>query len=242
MDTIPEALPSALTPIGNPQNLFIHWYYDLNPVEFLQVIAPLSLFFLGGLFLFSLLFGKGQRSSGEKALQIKPKGYFYPFALVILVLAAMRFLPVYVGIIVLLYAVIWDRKSLKIDYPLLLLFLCLFGLTENVKALLSSRVVAHPRHVFVLAAVLSQFISNVPAALLLAKLTSQWQALLWGGSVGGVGNVFASLANLIAYRLFVTSPEAERIPPARFLLQFTAMGYLAFAMGIALFEFRTLWV
>ncbi|RUM28506.1 MAG: hypothetical protein DSY42_08245, partial [Aquifex sp.] len=37
---------SALTPLGNPQNLYIYWFYDVNPISFVLTIAPLSLVFL----------------------------------------------------------------------------------------------------------------------------------------------------------------------------------------------------
>jgi Na+/H+ antiporter NhaD/arsenite permease-like protein len=37
---------SALTPFGNPQNLFIYWFYGLHAAEFLPVILPLSLVML----------------------------------------------------------------------------------------------------------------------------------------------------------------------------------------------------
>src|SRR5690554_6797570 len=49
--------------------------------------------------------------------------------------------------------------------------------------------------------VVSQFISNVPATILLASFTDDWQALAWGVSVGGFGLAIGSLANLIALRL-----------------------------------------
>jgi len=37
---------SALTPFGNPQNLFIYWFYGLHPANFVKVIAPFSIAFL----------------------------------------------------------------------------------------------------------------------------------------------------------------------------------------------------
>ena len=50
-------------------------------------------------------------------------------------------------------------------------------------------------------AVLSQGISNVPAAIMLAEFTKDWRALAFGVSVGGFGIAIGSLANLIAVRL-----------------------------------------
>ncbi len=224
---------SALTPIGNPQNLFIYWYYDLRPLVFIKTIAPFSLFFLGLLALIAMRIPGGGKQD-QAAPPLETKGYFYLGALVVFVFAAMRLLPVSLGGIVLLFALFKDRKALHIDYALLATFFCLFGLTENLKVIVFSNL-HHSEHVFLLAAALSQFISNVPAALVLAKLTSNWQALLWGVSVGGFGNLLGSLANLIAYRLFVKSKAAQQTSSHRFLLEFTLWGYAAFGLGILLF-------
>jgi Na+/H+ antiporter NhaD/arsenite permease-like protein len=54
---------------------------------------------------------------------------------------------------------------------------------------------------FAAGAILSQGISNVPAAIMLAEFTKDWRALAYGVSVGGFGFAIGSLANLIAVRL-----------------------------------------
>ena len=48
----------------------------------------------------------------------------------------------------------------------------------------------------------SQFISNVPAAMLLAAFSQQREALLLGVNVGGLGTLIASMASVISYKLF----------------------------------------
>jgi Na+/H+ antiporter NhaD/arsenite permease-like protein len=54
---------------------------------------------------------------------------------------------------------------------------------------------------YLAAVVTSQFISNVPAAILLERYVHDLPALAAGVSVGGFGCVIGSLANLIALRL-----------------------------------------
>jgi Na+/H+ antiporter NhaD/arsenite permease-like protein len=49
---------------------------------------------------------------------------------------------------------------------------------------------------------LSQVISNVPAAFLIAPFTTNQQAVILGVNIGGLGTLLASLANLIGYNLF----------------------------------------
>jgi Na+/H+ antiporter NhaD/arsenite permease-like protein len=58
-----------------------------------------------------------------------------------------------------------------------------------------------PMHAFFIAAITSQVISNVPAAIMLESFTKHWQPLAYGVSVGGFGWCIGSLANLIAMRL-----------------------------------------
>ncbi len=224
---------SALTPFGNPQNLFLYWYYNLKPIPFLKTIAPFSLTFLFLLGIVTFFLSPVRPKSEKKEIKLGPSALFYLIFLVVFILAAIRIIPVAIGGLVFFYALFRDRESLNIDYALLGTFFCLFGLTENLKFILISSL-KHPEHVFLLSAGLSQMISNVPAALLLAKFTTHWKALLWGVSVGGFGNLIGSLANLIAYRLFVIDPALRESSP-KFLLEFTLLGYLAFGIGVALF-------
>jgi Na+/H+ antiporter NhaD/arsenite permease-like protein len=48
----------------------------------------------------------------------------------------------------------------------------------------------------------SQFISNVPAAMLLAGFTQNARELLLGVDVGGLGTLIASMASVISYKLY----------------------------------------
>jgi Na+/H+ antiporter NhaD/arsenite permease-like protein len=65
-----------------------------------------------------------------------------------------------------------------------------------------SAVLGSPLRVFLSSAALSQVISNVPAAVLLAGFTSNYRELLYGVSAGGLGTLIASLASLISYKLY----------------------------------------
>lgn len=55
---------------------------------------------------------------------------------------------------------------------------------------------------FVPAALFSQIISNVPAAVVLSRFTGDWAGLLAGVNVGGAGTPIASLATLIVITQF----------------------------------------
>jgi len=224
---------SALTPFGNPQNLFIYWFYNVEPAAFLGTVAPLVLLFSAVLLLAALFFGKKARTRRERSAPVHAPGllHLYLFFLAVTVGAVLKLLPIAACGLVLLYALGWDRKSLKVDYALLLTFACFFGLTGNLKSVLAGRL-EHAGNVFLFSALLSQFMSNVPATLLLADFTTNWKALLWGVSVGGFGSLVASLANLIGYRLYIKSSEREERNGSRFLIRFHAVSYALFLLGL----------
>jgi Na+/H+ antiporter NhaD/arsenite permease-like protein len=66
---------------------------------------------------------------------------------------------------------------------------------------LTTAAIEWPGGAYGVGAVLSQGMSNVPAAIFLASFTEDWRALAWGVNVGGFGLAIGSLANLIALRL-----------------------------------------
>ncbi len=233
LETLAANAGSALSPFGNPQNLFLYWFYDVPFGRFVMAIAPFSAVFLVALLGGALLLRvNGNPSAAARPVpQLSPTAYVYVGALGTFALAILRVLPLSVGGGVLLYALLADRRSLHVDYALLATFACFFGFTDNLRVLLAG-VLTHPHHVFLLAALLSQGISNVPAALLLADFTMRWQALLWGVSVGGFGSLVGSLANLIAYRIYT---RQVRGASRDFLLKFHLASYAAFFVGTALY-------
>ncbi|NOZ49252.1 MAG: hypothetical protein GXP37_04290 [Chloroflexi bacterium] len=224
---------SALTPFGNPQNLFIYWYYDLHPVTFITTIAPFSLTFLIILAISSFIIKTKTNTHNPAKLQnINMSAYIYGFLLIIVLLTVLHVLPFLTSLLVVIFALLFDRKTLRVDYALLFSFFFFFGLAENMKMLLASEI-KHSEHVFLFSALASQIISNVPATLLFAKFTTNWEALLWGTNVGGFGSLFGSLANLIAYKLYVTHENTNN--PVIFTAKFLIIGYMAFFLAIGLY-------
>ena len=222
---------SALTPLGNPQNLFIYWFYNISPETFFVSIAPFCTAFLAVL-LPASAFIRISAASSPTTARISYSACIYCVFLLAVILTVLRVLPVSIGLIAILYALIFDRLSLRVDYALVLTILCFFGLSENLKQIVASRI-EHSGHVFILSALSSQVISNVPSTLLFAKVTAQWKALLWGVNVGGFGSPIGSLANLIAYKLYVAHEHSNH--PASFIAKFLLLGYAAYFIGIGLY-------
>jgi Na+/H+ antiporter NhaD/arsenite permease-like protein len=89
-------------------------------------------------------------------------------------------------------------------------------------------------------ALLSQLVSNVPAAMLLAPAArgaAGLHGLLWGVTAGGCGTPIASIANLIGAQLFLQSGAPARpfwkaftAVSAVFLVTLTLFGLLLLTM------------
>ncbi len=224
---------SAFTPFGNPQNLYIYWYYNLSPIEFISSIAAFSM-----VFLLLLLVSAGFIKTEIKLQKLtvitvnKRQALIYGVLFIIVLLTILHVLPVLSGFAVLIFALLFDRPALKVDYALLLSFLFFFGLADDLKLILATEI-NHSGNIFLLSALSSQFISNVPATLLFAKFTSNWEALLWGVNAGGFGTLFGSLANLIAYKLYITHTSSEH--KAKFTAQFMFFGFTALFISIVLY-------
>ena len=228
---------SALTPFGNPQNLYIYWFYDVPPAQFIQTMAPFSLAFLCLLILCSYFIKtEAALQATSSTVKISRLAYFHVIFLALVILVVLHTLPLETIFPLVLSAVLFDRKAFRVDYSLLLTFFFFFGIAENMKALLISEI-AHSKHVFVLSAVASQLMSNVPVALVFAKFTHNWAALLWGTNTGGFGSLVGSLANLIAYKIYLS--QGTEAHPIIFTAKFLAIGYAAFFLSIALFYIYT---
>ncbi|BDY12132.1 hypothetical protein HCR_04440 [Hydrogenimonas cancrithermarum] len=221
---------AALTPFGTPQNLFIYSFYDVDTLRFIETIAPFSI----GMLLFFLVVSFFMKATKETSFRRKKRPVEKPMALSylvllgIVVLCVLRLLPVGTAVLALVFVLFFDRRSLKVDYGLLLTFLAFLGLTANIKEMIGG-MIHHPGHIFILSASMSQFISNVPTTLLLNRFTGEWEALLWGTNVGGFGSLVAALANLITYKLYVAYGDRQRV--GIFAKKFVVAGYVAFFVG-----------
>ena len=223
---------SSLTPFGNPQSLFIYWFYDLRADTFIEAIAPFSLSFLCILAVISL-FVTTKISVVKKPVQkVDKKAYYYAVLLLTVILTILHVVPTETAIIVIIFSLIFDRRALSVDYTLLITFLLFFGIADNLKAILAPGI-NYSDHIFLFSALASQVISNVPATLIFAEHTNNWQALLWGANVGGLGGLFGSMARLIVYKIYVRHESTSDTP--RFTMLFLVTGYMAMLLSIGLY-------
>ena len=214
---------SALTPFGNPQNIFIYWFYHIDYIKFIKVISLFSIVSLCIIAVCAVfLHVEKKQTAVDYKKDIHKSFYIHILFLFMTILIIFHLLPIELGFIPLIVYFILQKENFKIDYILLLTFFFFFGFTDNVKYILNIRF-ENSGQVFLFSSVISQFISNVPSALLISDFTGNWKALLWGVNVGGYGNLVGSLANLIAYRIY-NSHTKDKF----FLIKFTTAGYFMF--------------
>ncbi|MEM5384632.1 sodium:proton antiporter [Paraburkholderia phymatum] len=203
---------SVLTPLGNPQNLFLWQTSGVSFAGFVLALAPLCAALMAMLYALTALAFK--RIDLDLSKDTEPHPVDRPllgvalllFAAFVLLADAHRpgigLIGVGVGFI------FWrPRIVMKIDWLLLLIFVFMFIVLRSLAALpwvhaaVGQMHLTTPLRAYAASAVLSQFISNVPAAIMLAEFSKDWRALAFGASVGGFGFAIGSLANLIAMRL-----------------------------------------
>lgn len=244
LQTIAANLGSMMTPVGNPQNLFLYARYEMGLGEFFSAMIPLGLVSLvmlcAGVF-FLRDHTLTVRFPGEEAPLCKWRAILYGVLFVCCLLTVFRVLDVlWLTILVIVVLLIFSRKLLlRVDYSLLLTFVCFFvfvgnlrqvpAVQEGVSWLLSGREVAA-------SVLVSQVISNVPAAVMLSSFTENGRALLLGTNIGGLGTLIASLASLISFRLYSRTPGAKG---GSYILQFTLwnLAFLAILLMLGIWVF-----
>jgi len=183
---------------------------------------------------FFVLGVKAKPSKEEKFKLDLKRCCIYLLFFTLFVVSLIGFLPLWIGIVIPLYVVLFDRKTLLVDYGLLLTFLAFFGFSDNLSSFLKDIPLKDSKGVFWSAVLGSQIFSNVPTALILGGLIKPTlkNALLWGVNAGGFGTLVGSMANLIAYRLY-TSIEGNR---KRALIWFHIFGFTFLCFAILLYS------
>lgn len=232
LQTVAANLGSMLTPIGNPQNLYLYGLTGMSLIGFIKIMLPFSLV-SAILLVLSLLIipgrekslSKNDRSSITSHFGSKRQIIIYAVLFAIALLTVVRILPWYVfAIIVLVIVGGMDFKILfRADYILLLTFIGFFIFTGNmgrievISSFLEEVLIGRE---FGISVALSQVISNVPATLMLSGFTMNYKSLLIGVNVGGLGTLIASMASLISYKAYSKEYQEKS---GKYLLVFTAV-------------------
>lgn len=235
LETIAANLGSMLTPLGNPQNLYLYTISGLSIGAFVRIMLPYSFVSAILLLIFILFLPKDTVSTAtaantanstntvtasntsnviceavkaRKNSRILFTAYLILFLLCLL--TVLHILPYQIMFLLVLTGfLLLDYRVLKdVDYFLLLTFLCFFIFIGNMKQIsLVHELISKllVHHEVLMGIGASQIISNVPAAILLSGFTDDYSALLIGVNLGGLGTLIASLASLISFKFYANS-------------------------------------
>lgn len=202
---------SALTPVGNPQNLFLWGRSGVSIGAFIGTMLPVVVIAMVALLLSTVLAFSSRKldTGGNRAPPVDR-----PLLLLSLLLYAPFLVLIDTGrpalacaIVLAVYALFARRVLAGVDWALLAVFVLMFvdlrlaAQTDVVHRAIAAIGVQDPMRLYATAVLTSQLISNVPAAILLSEYSSDWATIAYGVSVGGFGLLIGSLANLIAIRL-----------------------------------------
>lgn len=246
MQNIAAIRGSLLTPFGSPQNLFIFGQSGVSVWEFVGYMSPIWVISGALLVVFVIvLFSKNLKQKTDIPIEAypsdsiednTPKRLTYLFLFLIIIwLIVSRFEAWYwVGLMILVAVVIFDPKVLlKTDYVLLITFFCFFLFSSSIASNQTvseflSRVVAGRE--YWVSILLSQVISNVPAAIVLYPFSTHTGGLLYGLDSAGLVSIIGSLASVINYRIYVREYPKGGL---KFLAVFEIVSLIFFAIIVA---------
>ena len=223
LEIIAANVIGCLTPLGNPQNLFVFHRSGWSAAHFVLVMTPFVLWCGAAVVGMTLYFTRSrpmrvQEVAPVARLPLSAAAGVFCFALVLLNIA--RVAEAWVAALAAAVAgvVFLRRRLLRVDYSIVPLFFFGFIVVEGLRTF----GLRPAGSIYASSIVASQFISNVPATILLSPFAGgDWRELLYGVNAGGCGTIIASLANLLGWRLYVR--ESNRDPA--FLRRLTVLNF-----------------
>jgi Na+/H+ antiporter NhaD/arsenite permease-like protein len=204
---------STLTPIGNPQNIYLWHMWNVSFAGFILRMLPVVSVLVVILLLFvRLVFSDREirfnRKSNKDTLQKKSLFSISLVMLIVFVISfELRYVQILLPVVFAVFLVSFRKVLLKVDWLLILLFMVIFvdfhviSEMRVVSEAMRNLNLAASGNVFLFSGTISQFISNVPAGVFMSKYSHDWLAIVLGVNIGGNGLVIASLANVIALRM-----------------------------------------
>lgn len=205
MQTIAANVGCMVLPIGSPHNIVMYTVSGISFESFFLILLP------------------------------------YVLVSLIFIFVVLMFIPDDMVDVPDMGDIILDREDfLKrvicgVDYYLLLTFIALFILIGNLEniaffnLLFKKWIIGNE---VLCGVVISQIISNVPAAMLLSSFSSNYEAIIIGINIGGFGTLIASMANLISYNIFIREFKEFKL---RYLLKFTVLNIVLLVLLLGVY-------
>ncbi|MBE7082258.1 MAG: citrate transporter [Clostridiales bacterium] len=209
MQNIASNLGGMISPIGNPQNIYLFSYYNIGLLEFLKIMLIPTLC-AAILIVICCFFVKKTPveyvDNYNHSINV-PKLIVYGILFVLTFLVVSRVIPFYIVLpIIIITMLICDHKTFKmVDYTIPLTFVAFFifsGNMSRIPAISNFMINYADNNTFLCAYLSCQLISNVPTSILLSKFTSNYVALLVSVNVASLGIIFSSLSGVIAMKCY----------------------------------------
>lgn len=229
MQNIAANLGGMVTPFGNPQNLYLYAFYNIDTLEFVKIMLPsfmASTLLITGICCFVKPIPLELKDEQQYELNTRLT-VIYSILFIASILIVFRVIPYLIGTIAItLVLSVIDREALKkVNYPLLATFAVFFVFSGNMAKIPAVNVFFSdvlPKNTLLFGILSCQLISNVPSAVLLSHFTDNYQALLPAVNIGGCGTLIASLASLITFSEFKKHNPTEI---KSYLIKFTAINF-----------------
>lgn len=243
MENIAAIRGSLLTPFGSPQNLFLYgqakvtvWHFMLHMLPLCAMSAVLLVLFVLFLYRKDLkeeISAAGAETPWRPERRVQRIAYAVLFLLILTVIVT-RTPWWYAAVGVVLGTILIVDRGLfrKVDYVLLVTFLCFFifsssiAANERISGVLKKAVAGRE---YWWAIGLSQIISNVPASIVLYPFTENFAGLIYGADTAGLCSLIGSLASVINYRLYVREYPGNG---KRFIVTFTLVSWAFFLIVV----------
>lgn len=233
-ETLAANLGSCVTPMGNPQNLFLFSYYKFGVGDFFVntlKIGIISAFLLIGVIYTVTRKNVKQIENDNNSVNVRLNWkfvlYLLDFILSLFTVFHLVDYKITLIITIVVIAVCNFKLFIKIDYSLLFTFAGFFIFTGTISTVESfsnflKAVLDNPLKTYIAGILTSQIISNVPASLLLSGFTSNGKELLLSVNVGGLGTLIASMASVISFKLYNNSENSNG---KTYFLKFTGYNF-----------------
>ncbi len=199
-----------LSPVGNPQKILLWQASSTDVQHFLKpFMLPFALLIMG-LFSYTAVLVPPVPISVEGSPIVLDRNVVYENTLVFSGYLMLLFLGLWwIGVFLAVCYFIWRHPGVfrRMDWAFVALILLLFmdfGILSryfDISKFFSEKVLSSEKGAFLVSVLLTQFLSDVATAILLEHYSSQYVAIAMGATVGALGLVIASVANIISVRL-----------------------------------------
>ena len=238
LETMAANLGGMATPIGNPHNLYTYEFYGMNQKDFMLTLLPFVIVSIAILIVIIMLDKNGTDSVDIKVSDKKTWeftrttmivltiGYMILFVLCLGVV--LDLIPSYVPFVIeIIFILVSNKQVIKnINYGLLIKFVILFIIVGNLARIpwISNNLgEVVEGNEFFLGIGLSQFLSNLPVAIMLSKFSTNGYEVMMGANIGGFGTIIASMASVISLEFYRKSGKANL---KKYFIEFTKYGLI----------------